>query len=128
MNKLLRKLKIDLYTCSVKIVITDTGSAYVHSLFKKNNMMDRWELEGPKDNNFSGFAIDVDLENYYIIFNTLYPIDHGTINHEIWHLVNYMFDMRNIVENRDHEAGAWLAGHLAQEIYNTLEKNNIKIK
>lgn len=127
MRNLIKKIKIDVYDCNISFVLTTEGYNTVHSLFKKHDQMDRWETEGVKNNNFSGFAFDATLNDYYIIFNKLYPIDHHTITHEIWHLVHYMFEHRGIIENRDHEAGAWVSGYLAKEIYKFLNTKKIKI-
>lgn len=115
------------YDCSVTFILSDHACSTVKNLFKKYDQMDRWELEGTSDDNFSGFAFDATFNNYFFIFNMKYPIDHNTITHEIWHLTNYIFDARVIREDKDHENGAWLAGYLAQEAYKFLEERKIKV-
>lgn len=127
MQRTRKSIKVKLYNCNIDFILAKNAYSVIYNEFKKYDQLHRWDEEGPKDNNFSGYALDMTLDNYDIIFNLMYPIDHNTISHEIHHLVGYIFDQRGIIENKNHEAACWLAGYLAHEVYKFLNERNIQV-
>jgi hypothetical protein len=61
---------------------------------------------------------------YYLILDAE-CITHNTIAHEAFHVIYRMLDDRDI---HDDESGAWIAGHVSEFIYRSLDKKKIEIK
>jgi transcription initiation factor IIE alpha subunit len=112
-----KKLKLATYNCNLIIIITDKLKAEVEAVYKRLKHKD--SLEGEAE----GVLITLDIDNYYLIFDTQY-LSHNTIAHEIYHAVVKITEDRGIVEE---EAQAWLMGYLTGEVYKYIEKNSFGI-
>lgn len=117
-NMIKRKtIKLQTYNCKLIVVVTDTLKSVVNGIYKKLKHKDTFDQEA------EGILITVDIDNYYVVFDTEY-LSHNTIAHELYHAVVKITEDRDIVEE---EAQAWLMGYLSEEVYNYLQKNSFKI-
>jgi len=124
MDKYNKVIKLKLYDCFIKVIITDTISSRVTKIYKTHKCIEKDKTENPGDN-CCGCVVDVDM-NYYLLYNDNYPITTNTLQHEIYHLVQVIMKQRGI-ESKDDESGAWLMGFISQEVIDFLKIKNIKI-
>lgn len=124
MDKYTKTIKLNLYDCFIKVIITDTLSKKVSNIYKIHNCIEKDKTENPGDN-CCGCVVDVDM-NYYLLYNENYPLTSNTIYHEIYHLVQVIMKQRGI-ESKDDESGAWLMGYISQEVVAFFKNKNIKV-
>lgn len=111
------KVRVDVYSCNVHIVVTDDMSAYVQELNK--------QFGCAKDiDDSEGFMFTPDLKTYYVVFDDQY-LTHNTIAHEVFHLSCSICKDRDIKEE---EPQAWLSGFLTENIYKFIDKKNLVLK
>jgi hypothetical protein len=118
MIKKVKKLSLSTYNCNVIVAITDELNKHVNSIYKRLKSKDTF------DGDAEGILLTLDIDNYYLIFDTKY-LSHNTIAHEIYHAVVKVTEDRDIV---DEEAQAWLAGYISGEVYKFIYKNEFDIK
>lgn len=116
--KYLKTITLPLYQCKIKLNISSTINKEINNAYIKNKLK-------PIDvGNVYGVVIGFDIDTYYIFLNSNFPLTHGTLAHEILHLVESISKERDVLEE---ESKAWLCGYITDEIYNYLELKNIQI-
>lgn len=114
-----KTFKIPIYNCKVYIQIVDDIKKSVNSIYKKNNLEDKFE-DTP-----AGVFFNFDVHTYYIILQKEF-LSHWLVAHESYHLVSKILKDRDVKE--DEEAGAYLTGFIIGEIYKFLKLKNIIFK
>jgi hypothetical protein len=109
-------MKIPTYGCRVQLVVAEQFRREVERLLKK------YKLD-PLQGEVEGMVVHT-AEIYHILIDLKY-LTHNTLAHELYHAVNRVTGDRGIEEE---EARAWLAGHLAEFVYKTLEKKKLTVK
>lgn len=112
-----KKIKLSTYNCTLQFIITDDLIKEVNKVYKAYN------VRGSFKDSAEGVVVSFDIDNYTFILSNEY-VSHNTIAHEIYHVVVKVTEDRGV---RDEEAQAWLAGHIAGEIYKFLHKKKINI-
>ena len=116
--KVLKKIKLSTYSCSVTFMVTDDVIEKVNSIYKKSKLNDTFS------DVVEGVVLSFDMDNYYLIISSQY-LTHDTIAHEVYHAAVRVSEDRDVT---DEEAQAWLAGYITGEIYKFLQKKNLPIK
>lgn len=111
-------LKLTTYECKIVLMITDNIFGVMNSLFKKHKILEEFEDEA------EGVMMSPDMSTYYLIIDSE-CITHNTIAHEAFHIVHRVMEDRDI---SDDESGAWIAGHVSEFIYKSLDKKKFEIK
>ena len=110
-----RRIKIDLYWCSVIFIITDNVPKYEKVLFSK------YKPIGEPIGDVRGLFLSFDNHEYYVIINRNY-LDHNTIGHELKHCMQQLCLDRGI---KDDESQAWIMGYLQEKFYEMMRDKNI---
>ena len=116
--KVLKKIKLSTYSCSMTFMVTDDVIEKVNSIYKKSKLNDTFS------DVVEGVVLSFDMDNYYLIISSEY-LTHDTIAHEVYHAAVRVSEDRDVT---DEEAQAWLAGYITGEIYKFLQKKNLPIK
>lgn len=118
--KLSQTIKLQTYSCQLTFIITDKINLETKKIYKKYNI----KIEEDDDTESEGVVLSPDIDKYYLLIDLKY-LSHNTLAHEIYHVVVKVTEERDVV---DEEAQAWLAGHIAGEIYKFLDKKKFQIK
>jgi hypothetical protein len=105
-------IKLPLYDCKVKLIITEDALDTVNKLHKK------YKIERSDNDYIAGMMFSANMDLYVIVIDFKF-LTYNTLQHEQFHAVMSITADRNIFEE---EQRAWLSGYLAQEIYNWLNK------
>lgn len=111
-------LKLDTYGCKLVLVITDKLKADLKGIYKKHKLIESSDFDA------EGLMVSPDMHIYYMMID-LDCLTHNTIAHEAFHAVSMIMHDREI---HDEESGAWLAGHINEFIYNSINKKKLTIK
>lgn len=116
--KVTSTLKLPTYNCKVVLMVTDQLSKQVNSIYRKHKIPCDFNMEA------EGVMVSIDMNTYYLILDDQY-VSHNTIAHEAYHVVNRILKDREI---HDEESGAWIAGHVSEFIYKSLNKKKLTVK
>jgi hypothetical protein len=112
-----KKIKIITYNCTVTFIVTDDIHSELKKIYKAHNIDEEIDAEA------EGLLVTADISTYYLLVDVEF-LTHNTIAHEIFHVVKKMTESREIFEE---EAQAWIAGHIANDIYKFLDKKKFKV-
>jgi len=112
-----KTIKLQTYNCNLIVIVTDELKSVVNGIYKKLKHKEIFDQEA------EGILITIDIDNYYVVFDTEY-LSHNTIAHELYHAVVKVTEDRDIIEE---EAQAWLMGYLSEVVYKYIQKNSFKI-
>lgn len=112
-----KTIKLQTYNCNLIVIVTDELKSVVNGIYKKLKHKETFDQEA------EGILITIDIDNYYVVFDTEY-LSHNTIAHELYHAVVKVTEDRDIIEE---EAQAWLMGYLSEVVYKYIQKNSFKI-
>lgn len=115
--KLSKKIKLHTYNCLVTFIVTDSISRTLKHIYKVHNIDEEIDADA------EGMVVTGDISTYYLIVDKDF-LSHNTITHEIFHVVIKMTEARDIF---DEESQAWIAGHIANEIYKFLSGKSLKV-
>jgi hypothetical protein len=110
-------LKLDTYGCKLVLIVTDKLKAELKQLFKKHKLIENSDLDA------EGLMVSPTMDIYYMLIDQD-CLSHNTIAHEAFHAVNMIMKDREI---HDEESGAWLAGHINEFIYKSINKKKLTI-
>jgi hypothetical protein len=111
-------IKVDLYSCALRFIVTDNMRQEYMAVCKKNNFDSTYtEVEGVFIWGGSG-------KEYYLLID-LDKLTHNTISHEIYHAASRICEHRDV---QDEESRAWLSGYIAEQIYKFLDKKRLNVK
>lgn len=111
------KVRVDVYSCNVHVVVTDDMNAYIRELEKQYDTVEG--VDGSE-----GFMFTPDMKTYYVVFDDVF-LTHNTIAHEVFHLTCSICNDRDVIEE---EPKAWLSGFLTENIYKFIDKKNLVLK
>jgi DNA-binding transcriptional regulator YbjK len=111
-------INLTMYGCKVHFIISNQMNKLVASLYKKHNVPMIEDLAA------EGVLLCFEGTNYYIIIDAD-DLSHNTIAHEVYHATVKVTEDREI---NDEETQAWLCGHLAQNVYEFVDKKKLTIK
>lgn len=117
--RIIRKLSINTYDCTILYVITDDMMKTEKYLIKK---YDGDPACGVDASEAEGITITITGKLYVVMIDWRY-LNHNTIAHELYHATRRITEDRDI---NDEESVAWLAGYLSQEFYKFLGSSKAK--
>jgi hypothetical protein len=116
--KVVKVIKIPMYSCIIQIIITDDLIKTVNSIYKK------YKIDDVFSDSAEGCFITTDIDMYMLCLDIKY-LTHNTIAHEIYHAVPKLTADRDI---NDEEAQAWLCGWLTEQVYKFIDKKQLIVK
>ena len=118
--RIIKKIKVNMYSCSILFVVTNEmgkSEKYLQKKYAKGTL-----VPGTPAAEAEGITITVD-GNLYIVMIDAKFLNHNTIGHELFHATKRMAEDRDIT---DEETCAWLMGFLCQEFYKFIGSEKVK--
>lgn len=123
-NKTMYKfnIKIPIYDCTCRIIISDEIEKIVKKYVKKKKWSKELDLEEGEE--IHGLATsNGDTKDYYI-FYAIKSLTVNCLTHEISHIADHILEERGI---EDGEAKAYLVGYISEKIFDFVFKKGLLI-
>lgn len=118
--RVVKKIKVNTYNCSVLFVVTNEmgkSEKHLQKKYAKGTL-----IPGTAAEEAEGITITVDGSLYITMIDVKF-LNHNTIAHELYHATRRITEDRDIT---DEESSAWLMGFLSQEFYAFLASERVK--
>lgn len=118
--RIIKKINVNMYSCSILFVVTNEmgkSEKYLQKKYAKGTL-----VPGTPAAEAEGITITVDGSLYIVMIDAKF-LNHNTIGHELFHATKRMAEDRDIT---DEETCAWLMGFLCQEFYKFIGSEKIK--
>jgi hypothetical protein len=118
--RIVKKINVNMYSCSILFVLTDEmgkSEKYLQKKYAKGTL-----IPGTPAAEAEGITITVDGGLYIVMIDAKF-LNHNTIGHELFHATKRMTEDREIT---DEETCAWLMGFLCQEFYAFIGSERVK--
>jgi hypothetical protein len=113
---------IPIYGSTVMVVATDN----IRAAHNKPEMLEALHSD-PID--FDCYGLTSRHNNLFVIFYQRSGLSHDTVAHEIFHVTHRIGEFLGIkLDGENHEALAYLNGHLTGLVYGSLKKWKVKIQ
>jgi hypothetical protein len=121
MKDLKKIINIDVYGCTVTIILSESLSKKIKTYAK------RYNFETP-EGNFAALSVTDGNKSYnYILLFDINNLDYDFIAHELFHCTCEILKDRDVNIISNEETGAYLIGHISKEFHKFLKEKNIKL-
>jgi len=117
--RVVKKISVNTYDCSVIYIISDSLKNTEKYLLKKYGGENTITFDA---NEAEGITVTLSGNLYVVMIDHKY-ISHNTIAHELYHATRRITEDRDI---DDEESIAWVAGYLSEEFYKFLSSPKVK--
>ena len=118
--RIVKKVNVNMYSCSILFVVTNEmgkSEKYLQKKYAKGTL-----IPGTPAAEAEGITITVDGSLYIVMIDAKF-LNHNTIGHELFHATKRIAEDRDIT---DEESCAWLMGFLCEEFYKFLSSEKVK--